>query len=343
MKHTFLLSMMLLSSSGCRDALPPIPEPESRPAKLFTVSVGNTQFERQFPALTEAGDKAVLTFRVPGQLQSIEVTAGRLVNKGDVLAVLNPDEYALLEKQAKANFKLADVQYQRTKKLRADRVVSEQDYDQAKANHSSAKATLQQAQANLRYTKLTAPYSGTVSLVTSENHEFVSAKKGIMNIQTNQLMKVIFQLPDHLLSRYAEGANPSATMTFDAFPQRTFELTFQEIDTEADPKTGSYKVTMIMERPTDVGVLPGMSGQVHVIAAKSAATQVPQTALFTKNGANHVWRVDEQGKVSAVAVILNEKFQIKTGLKDGDRIIASGIAGVEEGMKVREWIKERGL
>ncbi|MFA0026825.1 biotin/lipoyl-binding protein, partial [Vibrio sp. 10N.261.49.A5] len=100
---------------------------------LFTVSVGSNAFERSFPATTEAGDKAVLAFRVPGLLQTIDVTSGQQVSKGEGLATLNPDEYQLLEKQARANFKLADVQYQRSIKLRKDRVVSEQDFDQAKA------------------------------------------------------------------------------------------------------------------------------------------------------------------------------------------------------------------
>ncbi|MEF1263076.1 efflux RND transporter periplasmic adaptor subunit, partial [Vibrio harveyi] len=151
----------------------PVPEPESRPAKLFTVSVGNAQFERHFPATTEAGDRAVLAFRVPGLLQSIEVNAGQMVNKGDVLAVLNPDEYSLLEKQARANYTLADVQYERSKKLRKEQVVSEQDFDAAKANHNSAKAQWNQAKANLRYTKLVAPYDGTISYLPAENHEYV--------------------------------------------------------------------------------------------------------------------------------------------------------------------------
>ncbi|MDF4787217.1 biotin/lipoyl-binding protein, partial [Vibrio parahaemolyticus] len=102
--------------SGCGNELPPVPEPESRPAKLFTVSVGNAQFERHFPATTEAGDRAVLTFRVPGLLQTIEVNEGQVVSKGDVLASLNPDEYSLLEQQARANFLLADVQYKRYQK-----------------------------------------------------------------------------------------------------------------------------------------------------------------------------------------------------------------------------------
>ena len=86
-KASLVLMTALAGLSGCGKELPPVPEPESRPAKLFTVSVGNNTFKRDFPATTEAGDKAVLAFRVPGLLQNIEVTAGQVVNKGDTLAM----------------------------------------------------------------------------------------------------------------------------------------------------------------------------------------------------------------------------------------------------------------
>ena len=342
--HKSLLLLAITSAlSGCGKELPPVPEPESRPAKLFTVSVGNAQFERNFPATSEAGDRAVLAFRVPGQMQSIDVLSGQMVKKGDVLASLNPDEYTLLAKQAEAQFRLADVQYQRYKKLRKDKVVSEQDFDQAKANHNSAKATLEQAKANLRYTKLVAPYDGTISIVPAEEHEFIAAKQGVMNIQTNQLMKVIFQLPDHLLNKFASGLNLTATMTYDAFPNNQYELIFQEVDTEADPKTGSYKVTMIMERPADVGILPGMAGSVHVAVESTGATQIPQSALIEQDGNTYVWRVDSDGIVSQAQVELNDRRQVQDGLSEGDQIIVSGVSGIEPGIKVREWIKERGL
>ncbi|MBU2897888.1 efflux RND transporter periplasmic adaptor subunit [Vibrio hepatarius] len=343
MQSKFLLLTAATLLSGCGKELPPVPEPESRPAKLFTVSVGNAQFERHFPATSEAGDRAVLAFRVPGQLQSIDVLSGQPVTKGQVLASLNPDEYSLLAKQAEAQFRLADVQYERYKKLRIDKVVSEQDFDQAKANHNSAKASLEQAQANLRYTKLVAPYNGTVSIIPAETYQYIAAKQGVMNIQTNQLIKILFQLPDHLLNRFASGVNLTASMKFDAFPDNDYVLTFQEVDTEADPKTGSYKVTMVMERPLDVGILPGMAGEVNVKVDSLGATRIPNTAVFEQNGETCVWRVDSSGVVEKVSIVLDEKRQVKRGLEDGDRIIISGVNDIESGIKVREWVKERGL
>ncbi|PMH46720.1 efflux transporter periplasmic adaptor subunit [Vibrio sp. 10N.286.49.B3] len=340
---SILLFSVLLGISGCGKDLPPVPEPSSRPAKLFMVSVGNNQYQRDFPATTEAGDRAVLAFRVPGQLDNILVQAGQQVSKGEVLATLNPDEYSVLKKQASAQFRLAEVQYLRMKKLRKSQVVSEQDFDQAQADYKSARSFLDQAEANLRYTKLTAPYDGTISLVPAEVFEYLPANEAVMNIQSNQILKVIFQLPEHLLTRYSSRARATSTMQFDALPETSFPLEFQEIDTEADPSTGAYKVTMVMARPQGIGILPGMAGTITATAAKGKATEVPLSALFEQDGETCVWRVADDGIVSKVPVNLDEKRHVISGLEDGDRIVISGVSDITSGIRVREWIKERGL
>lgn len=329
--------------TGCKDKAPPVPEPESRPAKLLTVTVGNRDLLRTFPAVAEAGDKAVLAFRVPGQLTSLKVRAGQNVKQGDVLAALNPDKYSLLKKQAEANFELANVQFKRMSKLRKDQVVSEQDFDKAQANYKSASASFDQASANLGYTQLIAPYDGSVSIVNVEEFEFINANQPVMNIQTTQLLKVVFQVPDYLLSRFEYAMNRKATMTFDSFPQESFSVQLQELDTEADPKTGSYKATMIMKRPEDVGVLPGMSGQIKILIPKGGVTPIPESALFQQDGKQYVWQVNDEGITEQTLVSLGDKGEVLSGLNDGDLIIVSGVAEIEAGMKVREWIKERGL
>ena len=339
MVATLLSSALLM---GCDKQAPVIAEPESRPAKIMTVSVGDHETSRLFPAQAEAGDKAVLAFRVPGQLNSLDVHAGQLVTKGQLLATINPDEYRLIQKQAQAQYRLIDVQYQRIKKLRKDKVVSEQDYDSAVANRKTAKATLDQTSANLSYTQLIAPYDGTISLLPSENFEYVTAKQSIMHIQTNDILYVAFQLPDYLLQRFS-FTEVSASVTFDSFPTVSFPLEFEEIDTEADSKTSSYTVKMSMPRPKDLGILPGMSGQVKVTIPKGGSEKLPLSAIEKDGDTTYVWRVSEQGIVEKVAIELNEKRQVISGLNDSEQIVSSGISGLEEGMKVRKWVKERGL
>nr|WP_315973181.1 efflux RND transporter periplasmic adaptor subunit [Vibrio rarus] len=332
---------MVLWLSGCDNTPVAVTEPESRPAKLMVVSVGEKSYERIFPASSLAGDRAVLAFRVPGELIELSVTAGKVVKKGEVLATLDDQEYKLLRSQAKANYDLAAVQYNRSKKLIADKVVSEQDFDQARAKLKSARANYDQALANYSYTKLVAPFDGTISLINIDNFEYVAAKQGVMNIQSNELLKIIFPLPDSMLNRYRDGIE--SYMVFDSFPEHKFPLTFQEIDTESNSSTGSYKVTMIMERPADLGILPGMSGNIHATMPKSSPTQLPSTALFTCGTQTCVWRVTKDSTVEQVPVTLSEQGEVLTGLSDGQKIVASGVTELAQGMQVREWIKERGL
>lgn len=100
---------------------------------------------------------------------------------------------------------------------------------------------------------------------------------------------------------------------------------------------------MIMERPADLGVLPGMAGSVHVSAKSQSATQIPTSAIFKQDEKKYVWRVNDQSIVELAEVELNDKREVVNGLNDGDQIIISGVSGIESGIKVREWVKERGL
>ncbi|PMF97563.1 efflux transporter periplasmic adaptor subunit [Vibrio breoganii] len=339
----FLMFCVSLILVGCGEKQNAVSEPESRPAKLLTVSVGDKSFERVFPASSAAGDRAVLAFRVPGELIELPATAGLPVKKGDVLAVLDDKEYKLLRSKAKANFNLAQVQFDRMKKLIKDKVVSEQEYDQARALHKSARADYDQALANYSYTKLTAPFDGTVSLINLDNFEYVAAKQGVMNIQSNDLLKVIFPLPDSMLNRFRGYDVIESFMVFDSFPEQQFPLTFQEIDTESDNSTGSYKVTMIMERPSDLGILPGMSGNIRVMLPRQKPTKLPETSLFPCGSDQCVWKVTEDFMVEQVAISLSSEGEVVSGLVDGDQIVISGVRELESGVKIREWIKERGL
>ncbi|NMU87477.1 efflux RND transporter periplasmic adaptor subunit, partial [Vibrio parahaemolyticus] len=84
-------------------------------------------------------------------------------------------------------------------------------------------------------------------------------------------------------------------------------------------------------------------GNAYLLSKSAGATKIPNSALLVENGKTYVWRVDEQGIVSKAAIEMNDKNQVLAGLNDGDQIIISGVSVIEPGIKVRAWIKERGL
>ena len=345
MRYRFFAALFTcLALIGCKDDKSAIAEPESRPVKLQSVSVGNNESQRAFPAIVEAGDKAVLAFRVSGQLASVDVHPGQFVTKGQILATLNSDEFSLLVKQAQAQYDLANVQFKRDKELRKKNVVSELDYDTSKANLKQAKASLDKAISNLSYAKLIAPYDGHLSLSMVENYEYISAKQPVMHIQSAKLINMTFQLPDYLLARFqghAENINP--TVAFDTLTNQTFPAQFKEIDTEPDSKTSSYKVTLSMARPEGSNIMPGMSGRVTIVLPHGNAGAIPMRAIITEDNKDYVWRVDDNQQVVRTEVILDNNNRVISGLEDGDVIATSGVSELQSGQKVRSWIKERGL
>lgn len=329
--------------SGCGEKKVEIPEPDSRPVKLQAVSVGENETFRTFPAIVEAGDKAVLAFRVSGQLLSVDVKPGQDVKRGQKLASLNKDELTLLVEQAQAHYELAYVQFKRDKELLKTNVVSELDYDTSKAAMNQAQATLSKQKANLNYATLVAPYNGTLSLSLIENYEYVMAKEPVMHIQSAGLINVTFQLPDHLLARYQGKSQSKPSVIFDTIPGEVYPAQFKEIDTEADAKTSSFKVTLFMERPEGKNVLPGMAGLVKIAIPKGNSGAISKRAIMQEGDANYVWFVDSEGVAHKTQVELDDKGRVVNGLNDGDQIAISGINELQEGQKVRAWVKERGL
>ncbi|WP_318440943.1 efflux RND transporter periplasmic adaptor subunit [Photobacterium leiognathi] len=343
-RQVYIAILACVALIGCKEDKATVKEPESRPVKLQSVSVGDNESLRSFPAIVEAGDKAVLAFRVSGQLNNVQAHPGEFVRKGQTLATLNPDELSLLVKQAQAQYDLANVQFKRNSQLRKTNVVSELDYDASKANLKQAKAALDKAKSNLSYAKLIAPYDGHLSLSMIENFEYVAAKQPVMHIQSAKLINMTFQLPDYLLARFqghAEEIDP--TVAFDALANQTFPAQFKEIDTEPDSKTSSYKVTLSMARPEGSNIMPGMSGSVTIVLPHGNAGAIPTRAVITEGDKHFVWRVNDKQQVERVEVTLDKNNRVISGLNDGDVIATSGVSELQAGQKVRSWIKERGL
>lgn len=344
MKGIFAAAFVIaLPLSGCSEKKIEIPEPDSRPVKLMAVVVGDKESYRTFPCTVEAGDKAVLAFRVSGPLSSVDVRPGEQVTQGQKLASLNEDEFLLQVEQARANYELAIVQFKRDAKLRKTNVVSELAYDKSKSKLNQAKATLSKQQSNLSYATLVAPYDGTLSLLLSENYEYVMAKQPVMHIQRAGLINVTFQLPEQLLSRFQGGYDHQPNVIFDTIPGEIYPAQFKEIDTEANPTTSSYKVTLFMERPEGKNILPGMAGAVRITLPKDGFGGIPQRAIIRESGADFVWYIDEAGLAYKRQVELDDKNRVLKGLNDGDKIAISGVNELWEGQKVRAWVKERGL
>jgi RND family efflux transporter MFP subunit len=285
----------------------------------------------------------------------LPVRGGEEMAEGALIARLDDTPYRTILADRQAKYDLARTDFNRQKLLFEKKHVAQAKLDEARSNFQAAEAALKQARDNLGYTRLTTPYDGMVSRVDIDNFQNVEAGSPIVHFQGVGNVDVTFSVPESLfLSLNRDNTNDGhVQVRFDALPDRLFDALYQEHETLPDSATRSYEVTVSMPRPEGLTVLPGMS--VTVLVDLSAALNpggkpgvlVPVEAVFQEAGQTWVWTVDPEDRLRKTAVsdagIEGEHIRVTEGLADGDRVIAAGVARMQDGQKVRPLVRERGL
>tara|TARA_B100001063_G_scaffold247384_1_gene293999 strand:- start:67198 stop:68334 length:1137 start_codon:yes stop_codon:yes gene_type:complete len=354
-----LISSMFLLLSACSEQAKQVEaEPVVRPVKLFNIGNNSEQSIRSFPAEVVANQGSYLAFRVNGELLEFPALAGQHVEKGELLAKLDPEDFQLQYDERKARFELAESQLDRVQKLFNRSIASQSELDQALANKQVAESALKIAKTNLDNSELRAPFAGTVAKVFVKNFENIQAKQNILRLETRDLMDVVIQVPEKLIARIDKDVDYQPEVVFDGYPNKSYQLTIKEFDTQADPITLTYKVVFSLPVPEDFNLLAGMTGRVDIDLSKitssqSSYTLLPVEAVFSEpteseNNNSYVWLYDQNtGLVHKQAVevgqLHRDGIEVLSGIEQDQIVVAAGVHSLEEGMKVRPWQKERGL
>ena len=345
---------LALALWGCSDE-PQQDAPMPQPVKLQVVDGGDGAL-RHYPGKVVATEGSELAFRVSGQLERFPVRAGEQVKKGQLLAALDPSDFRNQLADRQAQYDLAESQYQRGISLRDRGVISEAQFDEIEAKRRQAQAALSLARDNVNYTRLKAPYGGTVARTEVENYQFVQAKQPILYLQGDKNIDIEFAVSERFLANLKkDGEDYQPELRFEGAPDKVFKASYKEHEASADDRTQTYIITLTMPNPEGILVLPGMSVDVaidlsQIMRKDTAWPQVPVEAVFNPDGKDsaHVWRFNpEDGTVSAVPVTLGQVIgngvEITAGLETGDKVVGAGVHHLKEGQEVRELVKERGL
>lgn len=337
-------------------------EATSRPVTLVQVKAGAPHQVRRFPGAVEATQSANLTFRVAGELIELSTRPGHSINAGELIAKVDPTDYALAVEQAKARAELATAQFTRATQLLSDGIVSQADYDQAHAEQQIALASLNTAKANLSYTELRAPFSGVVAALHVELYENIAPQQPVLTLQTDSLIDVAIQVPERLFARVHRDDSYQPDIRFDSIPDQVFRGHIREWDRIADPATNTYRVVFSLAKPANVNILPGMTAQVFVdgnrlLTSNTQHVRVPVSAVFSPpqlvNSSNerYVWVYQETSKQSGTVSLrkvevgdaYTNELLILTGLAANEWVVSAGVHQLKDGMLVHPWHRERGL
>jgi len=362
-----LLSMLFLASCGEEEK--PLEKEVIRPVRAMELSDTGQMRERTFPGTAKATKEVELSFRVAGPLITLPVKVGDKVTKGDVLTRIDPRDFevALANIQgqlnkAQANAKRAQSEYDRelrimkqdagaTSQVAVDRKKSSR--DQTRAEITSLSASVASSKDQLSYTYLRAPFDGVVVNTFVENFESVKAGQKIIRLIDNSRIEMVVNIPESLISIVPHVQK--VYVRFDSFPDRTLDATVKEIASEASQTTRTYPVTLIMDQPSDVTILPGMAGKTVGADVENReelmaqGIEVPVSALFTSPGSNEtfVWVINESDKTVIqrqvlVGELTDHGIMVTDGLKAGEWIATAGVNYLQEGQQVRILQNEKG-
>ena len=312
---------------------------------------------------------ANINAQVQGYIVAREYTEGSVVKIGDLLFQIDPRpfEAALAQAQGtlakdKATQAKTDADEKRALDLFKKQVISDSERDTAtaaaqstRANVEADQAAVQQAELNLGYTKIIAPIEGVAGFANAQVGDLVSPTTGsLTTVSQIDPIKAIVTTGEgpftDFVSRHPDPKERDAyvkSLQFDlilgngeVYPQKG---KFYALDRSLDPRTGSIHYQVIFPNPGNI-LRPGQFGKVRFVAdMKKGAMVIPQEAVNDLQGSDQVAVVDKDNRVSIRPVTMGERigamWEVKEGLKPGDRVVVQGIQKAREGalVTVKEW------
>lgn len=340
------LAFTLVAACGGQDEA--LPEPMVRPVKSMVVGAADGVSRRVFPGKIRAAKQVDLSFQVAGQLRELKVLNGQTVARDEILAELDDRDFVSNLKAAEAEFSLAQADFERSGALVKRQLVSRSEYDQMRAQRDIAEANVERARKALSDTRLRAPFAGVVAHRYVENFQDINAKQPIVSLQNSVNLEVVINIPENSILTLNENRDfVTISAAFDSLPGRSFPLTVKEYSTDTNPTTQSYEVVLLMERPADVNLFPGMTASVtaelQTPQTQTASLWIPLAAVFADRegkDSQYVWVVNPQTLTVArrevsTGGLRSDQVEITGGLHTGERIVTAGVHYLQADDKIR--------
>jgi len=340
------------------------PAPEVTVSTPLKLQLANwTNFTGQFSAV----ERVEIRAQVSGYLTEIHFTDGQIVNKGDLLFVIDPRPYEIALQQAKAQLvtaeaglELADKQLARTTELKRSDFATGETLDQrvqqqhaARAAIDQAKAAIASAELNLEFTHITAPQTGKISrhlvslgnLVTGSQSggsttlltTLVSLDPIYLDFDMSETDYLAYQRFLHLTQeKGAVDRHVDVSLSDEGTWKHRGTLEF--LDNEMDRASGTLHARATLQN-SDFFIAPGQFARLRLPTSNSAdVLLVPDSAISTDQSRKLLMTVADDGTVTPKSVEIgpldgNLRI-IKSGVTDKDKVIINGLMRARPGTKV---------
>lgn len=353
-----MIGMLALTACGDKGAQQQQQQPQAVPVKVADVVTTHAVYYDEYPGTVTALNQIDIRPQVTGYITGIFFKDGDKVSKGQKLYTIDEQVYNANYQQAEANVAVQEANLVKAQKdaaryheLDKNDAIAKQQVDNADAalaaaqkQVDAAKATVRAVQANVRFSVITAPFSGTIGISQVKVGTSVVAGTTVLNtVSTDDPMAVDFVVDQKEIYRFAElqqhGNNPkdsTFTISFggDVYP---YPGTISFIDRAVDIQTGTIKTRLVFPNSKKV-LRSGMNTSVRVLTNTNNAVLIPYSAVTEQLGEFFAYVVGDSSKVSQHKLQLGKQLGtniiVKSGLKGGEKIVVQGMQNLREGATV---------
>jgi RND family efflux transporter MFP subunit len=362
---------MVLALSGCNQentyVAPPPPKvdvalPVKQDVTAYLTATGNTV----------AVNNTTLVARVQGFIQEIDYSDGDAVKAGTTLFVIEPEPYQLALEQAQssqsaanASAKQSQADFERQQALVAKGVATQQDLDKASAQRDAdaakqkqTAADVKQAELNLSYTQVKAPFDGVATArLVSMGQLVVAGTTTLASVVQLNPIHVSFNVSELDVQRVRanmakRGLTPADLKKVPVEVGLQGETDFPHKGTldyaapAVTASTGTLPVRAVLAN-ADRRLLPGYFVRVRVPLDNEAdQLLVPDRAIGSDQGGRYVLVAGKDDVVEQRTVeigqLVGELRVIASGIKPDDRVVISGLLAAVPGQKVEPQLKTVG-
>jgi membrane fusion protein, multidrug efflux system len=295
--------------------------------------------------------------RIDGQLTRVVFHEGQFVQKGDLLAELDPRPYQVQLAQAEgqlakdvAQLKDAEANLGRYKELFNDQVIAKQQLDtqaslvgQFNGSIAADKAQIDEAKLQLTYCRIIAPISGRIGLRQMDEGNMVHTgdTTGIAVITQLQPIAVLFSIPEDNLPAVLKKLRNDSRLPVIAYDRDGSEKlatgTLLTVDNQIDPATGTSKLKAVFDNK-DGALFPNQFVNVEMrLDTQHGVVIVPAAAIQHGPTGNYVYVIKDNKAalrpVTTGTVLMND-ISVEKGLTSGEQVVVDGADKLTDGIKV---------
>lgn len=266
-----------------------------------------------------------------GVLTKVLVQEGQMVSKGQLLATIDDGGLNQQLSQMETQLTLAKTTFERQERLWKDKIGSEIQYLQAKTNYEAQQKSVNQLKQQLEKTTITAPFSGVIDEILSEQGQVVApGMNQLFRIINLSNMYVDAEIPENYITNIKVGTKVNVY-----FPVLNDTLTSEvrQVGNYINPNNRTFKIEIAINNQEKM-VKPNMTALLSINDYVNDSTLVLPIALLSENaeGEKYVYAIKKDSKnrkyadkrTVTLGKLQNGMVEILEGIKAGDAIIKEG-------------------